>query len=159
MSLLTLVITTVNFHSNTNVYIRLPNKYDIGWDRYVTPFSYDMWLVVAIAACVRRVWLSLINYGHERNQNLTVSAILSYIHACFCQQVQTDIIPSFNLFIFSFPSVYTHLYTQNNSLNLNKIIKHLYTGNTRSVSAIYFLPKRHKTNVYSTNTTNSYLQN
>ena len=57
----------------------LPNKYDIAWGRYVTPFSYELWLAVAIAACARRVCLALINYGHERNQNLNISAILSYI--------------------------------------------------------------------------------
>jgi hypothetical protein len=56
------------------------------WDRYVTPFSYGLWLAVAIAACAISVCLSLTNYGHERNQNYTLFAMMFYIHACFCQQ-------------------------------------------------------------------------
>jgi hypothetical protein len=60
----------------------------MAWDRYVTPFSYGLWLAVAIAACALSVCLALTNYGHDRNQSLTVSAILLYIHACFCQQGQ-----------------------------------------------------------------------
>jgi hypothetical protein len=60
------------------------------WDRYVAPFSSGLWLAIAIAACALGVCLVLINYGYERNQSLTVSAIFFYIHACFCQQGQTD---------------------------------------------------------------------
>jgi hypothetical protein len=56
------------------------------WDRYFTPFTYGLWLAVAIAACAISVCLSLTNYGHERNQNHTLSAILFYIHTIFCQQ-------------------------------------------------------------------------
>jgi hypothetical protein len=59
------------------------------WDRYVTPFSYGLWLAVGIAACAIGVCLALTNYGHERNKNLTVSTILFYIHAFFFQQGQT----------------------------------------------------------------------
>jgi len=58
------------------------------WNRYVTPFTYGLWLAVAIAACAISICLAVINYGHERNHKLTVSAILFYIHACFCQQGQ-----------------------------------------------------------------------
>jgi len=58
----------------------------MAWDRYVTPFSYGLWLAVAIAACAISVCLALTNQGNEKNPNLTVSAILFYIHACFCQQ-------------------------------------------------------------------------
>ena len=62
----------------------------MAWDRYVTPFSYSLWLAVAIAACAISVCLALTNYGHERNQNLSLSTILFYIHASFCQQGQRD---------------------------------------------------------------------
>jgi hypothetical protein len=58
----------------------------MAWDRYVAPFSYGLWLAVAITACVVFVSLALSKYGNKRNQNLNVSAILFYIHACFCQQ-------------------------------------------------------------------------
>jgi len=136
-SLLTTVITTVNSNSNTNVYIRLPNKYDIAWDHYVTSFSYGLWLTVAIAACASGVCLVLINHDHGRNLNFTLSAILFYIHACSCEQVHTNIACQF----FSFPSVYIHSYTQSNSFNLNKTLKHLHTGNFLTVSAIDFHPK------------------
>jgi hypothetical protein len=59
------------------------------WDRYVAPFSYGWWLAVAIAACALGACLALTNYGHESNQNLTVSAIFFYIYACFCKQGQS----------------------------------------------------------------------
>jgi len=58
------------------------------WNRYVTPFSYGLWLAVAIAACAISVCLALTICGNQRNQNLAVSAILFHIHACFCQQGQ-----------------------------------------------------------------------
>jgi hypothetical protein len=58
----------------------------MAWVRYVTPFSYGLWLAVAIAACAISVCLALTSQGHEKNHNLTLSAILLYIHACFCQQ-------------------------------------------------------------------------
>ena len=84
----------------TNVYIRLPNKYDMAWDCYVTPFSYGLWLAVAIAACAICVCLAFINYGHEKNQNLTLSAILFYIHSCFSQQGQKSMSRQLTLFYF-----------------------------------------------------------
>ena len=59
------------------------------WDRYFAPFSYGLWLAVALAACGIGVCLALTNYGRERNQDLTVPAILFYIHASFCQQGET----------------------------------------------------------------------
>jgi len=58
----------------------------MAWDRYVTPYSYGLWLAVAIAACAITVCLALTHYGHETKQNLKLSDILFYIHACFCQQ-------------------------------------------------------------------------
>jgi hypothetical protein len=45
-----------------------------------------MWLAVAITVCGVGVCLAVTNYGHERKQNLTFSAIFFSIHACFCQQ-------------------------------------------------------------------------
>ena len=89
-SIHTFVITTVNFHSSTKVYIRLPDNSDMAWDRYVLPFSYGLWVAIAIAGCVLGVCLAFTSYGHERNQHLTVFAILFYIHACFCQQGQSN---------------------------------------------------------------------
>jgi hypothetical protein len=79
-------ITTVSLSSSTNLFIRQPNNTDVVWDRYVTPFSYGLWLAVAIALCVISLCLALINYGRESNKNLTVSTTLFIIHACFCRQ-------------------------------------------------------------------------
>ena len=61
----------------------------MAWDRYIAPFSYGLWVAVAIAACVLSVCLALTIYRHKRNQSLTLSAILLYIQACFCQQGQS----------------------------------------------------------------------
>jgi hypothetical protein len=60
------------------------------WDRYVAPFSYGLWLAVAIVACALSVCLALTNYGRERNQGIALSALVFYIPACFCQQGQSD---------------------------------------------------------------------
>jgi hypothetical protein len=89
-------ITTANLYFSFNVFIRLPNNADMAWDRYVAPFSYGLWLAVAIAVSVLSVCLALTVYGHKRKQSLTVSAIFFYIQACFCQQGQ-----SYNLFFIS----------------------------------------------------------
>jgi hypothetical protein len=75
-----------NLSSSDNVFIRLPNNSDMTWDRYVAPFSYGLWLAVAIAVCVLSVCLALTKYGHDRNQGLTVPAILFYVFGCLCQQ-------------------------------------------------------------------------
>ena len=83
-------LTTVILSSSTNLFIRLPNNSDVEWDRYVTPFSYGLWLAVAFTFCAISVCLALINYGRERNQNLTLSTILFNIHSCFCRQGQSD---------------------------------------------------------------------
>jgi hypothetical protein len=56
------------------------------WDRYVAPFSYGLWIAVAIAACSISVFLALTNYGHERDQRLTVPAVLFFVFGCLCQQ-------------------------------------------------------------------------
>ena len=84
-----------NFSSSDNVFIRLPSNSDMTWDRYVAPFSYGLWLAVAIAACVLSVCLALTNYGRERDQNLTVPAIMFYVLGCLCQQGETWILTSF----------------------------------------------------------------
>jgi hypothetical protein len=62
----------------------------MAWDRYVTPFSYGLWLAVGIAVCFISVSLTLTNYGDESNQNFTVPATVFYTYACFCQQGQSD---------------------------------------------------------------------
>ena len=58
----------------------------MSWDRYVAPFSYGLWMAVAISVCALGVCLALTNYGHESHQNLSLIAIVFYIPACFCQQ-------------------------------------------------------------------------
>jgi hypothetical protein len=75
-----------NFSSRINVLIRQPSNSDLAWDRYVTPFSYGMWLAVAITVCVLGVCLAVTSYGYERKQNLKIFATFLSIHACFCQQ-------------------------------------------------------------------------
>jgi hypothetical protein len=95
-------ITSVSLHFSFNLFIRLPNNSDIAWDRYVTPFSCGLWLAVAIAACAISVCMALTNHGHEGNESLTVSAILFHIHACFCQQGQSEnscCLPSLFLYV------------------------------------------------------------
>jgi hypothetical protein len=72
------------------VYIRLPNNSAVTWNRYFAPFSYGFWLAVAIAACALSVCMALTTCGRERKQGRTVPAVFFYIHACFCQQGQTD---------------------------------------------------------------------
>jgi hypothetical protein len=62
----------------------------MAWDRYVAAFSYGLWLAVSITACVVGVCLALSKYRHKKIQSLNVSAIIFYIHACFCQQGQSD---------------------------------------------------------------------
>jgi hypothetical protein len=76
----------INLSSRINVFIRQPSNSDVAWDRYVTPFSYGMWLAVAITVCAVGVCVAVTNCGYERKHNLTFSAILFFIHACFCRQ-------------------------------------------------------------------------
>jgi hypothetical protein len=61
----------------------------MAWDRYIAAFSNGLWLAVAFTACVVGVCLALSKYGHKTIQSLTVSAIIFYIQACFCQQGQS----------------------------------------------------------------------
>jgi hypothetical protein len=94
-------ITTINLSSSFNVFIRLPNNSDMACDRYVTPLSYGLRLAVAFTACVLCVCLALTEFGNQTNHNLTASAILFYIHACFCQQGQVYkfcVLPSWILY-------------------------------------------------------------
>ena len=79
-------ITTVSLSSSTNLFVHLPNNSEVAWDRYVTPFSYGLWLAVVFTICAISVCLALVNYGRERNQKLTLSTIFFNIHACFCRQ-------------------------------------------------------------------------
>jgi len=58
------------------------------WNRYVTPFSYGMWLAVAIAACVLCVCLALTNFSKNSKQRLSLIDTVFYIPSCFCQQGQ-----------------------------------------------------------------------
>jgi len=60
----------------------------MAWNRYVTPFSYGMWLAVAIAACVLCVCLALTNFSNDSKQRLSLIDTLFYIPSCFCQQGQ-----------------------------------------------------------------------
>ena len=76
--------------SSDNIFIRLPTNSDMTWDRYVAPFSYGLWLAVAIVVCVICVCLALANYGHERDQGLTVPVIFFYVFGCLCQQGETS---------------------------------------------------------------------
>lgn len=81
----------------------------MAWDRYVAPFSYGLWLALAIAVCALSVCLSLTNCGHDRNQGLTVPSVLFYIHACFCQQGQQDEVSNTSRRIVIFTSHVTSL--------------------------------------------------
>jgi hypothetical protein len=105
-------ITTVNFHSRSKVHIRLPNNSDMVWDRYGAPFSYGLWLAIAIATSAISVCLALTNYGHEKDQSLTVSTILFYIHACVCQQGQNNksryVTYVISILYYCYPMVYFH---------------------------------------------------
>ena len=74
---------------SANVFVRLPSNSDMTWDRYVAPFSYDLWLAIAIAVCVLSVCLALTNYGHVREQDLTLPATFFYVFGCLCQQGET----------------------------------------------------------------------
>jgi len=73
----------------------------MAWDRYVTPFSYGMWLAVAIAACVLCVCLALTNFSNNSKQRLSLIDTLFYIPSCFCQQGQ-KVKPIYESFILSF---------------------------------------------------------
>jgi hypothetical protein len=60
----------------------------MAWDRYVTPFSYGLWLAVAIAACVLCVCLALTSFSNNSKESLSLTTTLFYILSCFCQQGQ-----------------------------------------------------------------------
>jgi hypothetical protein len=74
---------------STDVYIRTPEKSDMGWNLYLAPFSYGLWLAVVMAICALSFCLVLTNCspGREKGDNsLSVSAVLFYIFGCLCQQ-------------------------------------------------------------------------
>jgi len=60
----------------------------MAWNRYITPFSYRLWLAVAIAAFVLCVCLALTNFSNNSKQRLSLIDTLFYIPTCFCQQGQ-----------------------------------------------------------------------
>jgi len=60
----------------------------MAWNRYFTPFSYRLWLVVATAACVLCVCLVLTNFVNNSKQRLSLIDTLFYIPSCFCQKGQ-----------------------------------------------------------------------
>jgi len=79
----------------------------MAWNHYVTPFSYRLWLTVAIAACVLCVCLALTNLSNNNNNNnnnntysLSLIATVFYIPSCLCQQGQkaNSVYGSFDLF-------------------------------------------------------------
>jgi hypothetical protein len=82
------VPTTSCLSFSAKVYIRLPSSSDLGWNRYVTPFSYGLWLAVAIAICALSVCLAVTYFLYNSNKTFTLIATLFYIPACFCQQGQ-----------------------------------------------------------------------
>jgi len=63
----------------------------MAWNHYVTPFSYRLWLAVAIVACVLCVCLALTNFSNKMNERLGLIATVYYIPTCLCQQGQMAI--------------------------------------------------------------------
>jgi hypothetical protein len=99
----------------------------MSWNRYVAPFSCGLWLAVVVAVCALTVCLALTNCGYGRNQGLTFSATIFYIHACFCQQGQKAFLlyelflQSFMIFLFSSSSVLAIFFSSNLNLLLSFI--------------------------------------
>jgi len=88
------------------------------WNRYVTPFSYGMWLAVAIAACVLCVCLALTNFSNNSKERLSLIDTLFYIPSCFCQQGQ--FVVSFfhicRLFVGFLLNIFYHLFSTSYSI-------------------------------------------
>jgi len=97
----TYTITTVRLSSSSNVFIRQPSNSDMAWDRYVTPFSYGLWLAAAITGCALGVCLAITNFSNKSNQRLSLVAAVFYIPSCLCQQGQ-KINTAYEFFILSF---------------------------------------------------------
>jgi len=79
------------------------------WNPYVTPFSYGLWLAVAIAACVLCVCLALTNLSKNSKQRLSLIETVFYIPSCFCQQGQMANL-LYELFIHSFMLCFVNLF-------------------------------------------------
>jgi hypothetical protein len=94
-------LITINFSFSSSIYIHLPSRSDMAWNRYLAPFSYCLWLAVAMAACVLCVCLALTNFSNNSNQSLSLIATVFYIPSCFCQQGQMPN-PLYGPFILSF---------------------------------------------------------
>jgi hypothetical protein len=76
------------------VFIKIPNSSYMAWNRYVVPFSYGLWLAVAMSACAICVCLAITNFSHDgrsKKHSLTMSEILFYIFGCLCQQGQNSL--------------------------------------------------------------------
>ncbi|XP_033607560.1 probable glutamate receptor isoform X2 [Cryptotermes secundus] len=85
-------IDTVEF-SSIKVFIKIPNSSDMVWNSYVAPFSYGLWLAVAISGCALCVCLTITNFSHDgqkEKQSLMVSETVFYIFGCLCQQGQRE---------------------------------------------------------------------
>ncbi|PNF32646.1 hypothetical protein B7P43_G15054 [Cryptotermes secundus] len=75
------------------VFIKIPNSSDMVWNSYVAPFSYGLWLAVAISGCALCVCLTITNFSHDgqkEKQSLMVSETVFYIFGCLCQQGQRE---------------------------------------------------------------------
>jgi len=68
----------------------------MAWNHYFTPFSYRLWLAVAIDACVLCVCLAVTNFSNKSKQRLSLTDTVFYIPSCFCQQGQMSILFSFS---------------------------------------------------------------
>ena len=90
----------INLSFSAKVYLLPQSITDMAWDRYVTPFSYGLWLVAATIGCALGVCLALANFSNKSNQSLSLIATVFYIPSCFCQQGQKAN-PSYEFFIFS----------------------------------------------------------
>jgi hypothetical protein len=94
-------LNTKHFSFSFSIYIRLPSRSDMAWNRYMTPFSFGLWLAVAIVACVLCICLTLTNFSKNSEQRFSLIDTLFYIPSCFCQQGQ-NANPLYELFILSF---------------------------------------------------------
>jgi len=81
-------LNNINLFFSSSIYVRLPSRTDMAWNRYFAPFSYGLWLAVAIAACVLGVCLALTNFSNNSKHSLSLTDTVFYIPSCLCQQGQ-----------------------------------------------------------------------
>jgi hypothetical protein len=60
----------------------------MAWDSYVIPYSYGLWLAVAITGCALGVCLAVTNFNKKSNQRLSLFDTVFYILSCISQQGQ-----------------------------------------------------------------------